>query len=425
MNLIINSNQIGCIAGLVNIQTLHKLNYSFNSQPALHSVYLAKIIEKKPNLNAYIVMLNNNTNALLDFTKNNLNLQIGQKILVQVTKEATKPLKMPKVSANIVLYGNLANYKPFAKAGIISKNLSTEPQNLQQFSNLCIVVTDLYNYNLNNLLISEITQLKNTFNAWQQIKEVGLVYSYNVYKMLLNLNFKHITNIYCNNATDLAEIKQYLLQYNISHIKLQPITSASNNLLLNAINYCNANVIALNQDINLQVYSTDSFNYLDVNFSGNYAINATKEDVIFNVNKQILDLCVKQIVAKNLSGQILIDLLKLVNKGYKNNLLKIAKDLFKKDDVSASVLGFSNLGLLEVSRQKKQENLTALCKSISYNAWLLLNTLQNSNKTNIIVEINQNILTYLNNYASSTIKQLTALKTITFNINNSLTYKII
>lgn len=95
---------------------------------------------------------------------------------------------------------------------------------------------------------------------------------------------------------------------------------------------------------------TEALIAIDVN-SAKYVGKKDAEDTFFKVNKEATIEIAKQIRLRNLSGMILIDYINMEEQLHKSEIFRLLKGELKKDRSKTEVLGFTNLNLLEMTRQ--------------------------------------------------------------------------
>ena len=95
---------------------------------------------------------------------------------------------------------------------------------------------------------------------------------------------------------------------------------------------------------------TEALIAIDVN-SAKYVGKKDAEDTFFKVNKEATIEIAKQIRLRNLSGMILIDYINMEEQLHKSEIFRLLKEELKKDRSKTEVLGFTNLNLLEMTRQ--------------------------------------------------------------------------
>ncbi len=105
-------------------------------------------------------------------------------------------------------------------------------------------------------------------------------------------------------------------------------------------------VVFLKNGGNIIIEPTEALTIIDVNSSKNYGKSSAME-----TNMQALEESIRQLRHRSISGIIIIDLLK-VSKEEEQQLIDYFKSLATADISKLSVHGFTNLGLLEVTRSR-------------------------------------------------------------------------
>ena len=102
---------------------------------------------------------------------------------------------------------------------------------------------------------------------------------------------------------------------------------------------------------NLVLEKTEACYVIDVNSA------KALHEAPFDLNREALIEAFRQIRLRNLSGIILIDLVKMKTEAERQALVDISKDLAEKDPLPVRVYGITALGLLEVTREKRERTL--------------------------------------------------------------------
>ncbi|SHJ41721.1 ribonuclease E/G [Pseudobutyrivibrio xylanivorans] len=97
---------------------------------------------------------------------------------------------------------------------------------------------------------------------------------------------------------------------------------------------------------NIVIEPTEAMTVIDVNSGKNGGKGSPME-----INRQALEEIAAQLRLRSISGIIIIDLLKVSNKE-EDKLIEIAKDAFKDDYSDVTIHGFTNLGLMEITRSR-------------------------------------------------------------------------
>ncbi len=106
----------------------------------------------------------------------------------------------------------------------------------------------------------------------------------------------------------------------------------------------------------LYIEPTQALTVIDVN-SGKYDKKSGKEDTYFQVNMEAAEEIALQIRLRNLTGIIVVDFINMDKKEHREELLKTLTNLLQNDTNPARVLGFTRLGLIEITRKKTDKSI--------------------------------------------------------------------
>lgn len=98
------------------------------------------------------------------------------------------------------------------------------------------------------------------------------------------------------------------------------------------------------------IESAEAMTVIDVNTGKNNTKD--HETAVFKTNMEAAEEILKQLRLRNISGIILADFINMADKSHKADLLSFLTEKAKKDPVSVSVAGITNLGLIELTRKK-------------------------------------------------------------------------
>ncbi|MEZ4357158.1 MAG: Rne/Rng family ribonuclease [Eubacteriales bacterium] len=109
------------------------------------------------------------------------------------------------------------------------------------------------------------------------------------------------------------------------------------------------------------VDETEALTSIDVN-TGKYVGENDLQDTILNVNVEAANEIAKQIRLRDISGIIIIDFIDMEKEENRNIVLDTLKVALKLDRTKTSVLGITQLGLVEMTRKKVRRKLSILTK---------------------------------------------------------------
>ena len=114
----------------------------------------------------------------------------------------------------------------------------------------------------------------------------------------------------------------------------------------------------------LFIERTEALTTIDVN-SGKNIAKTNREDNIKKINFEAADYIIKHLKLRNISGIIIVDFINMGKDDY-DELLSYIKELAKTDYEQCNVIGFTELGLLEMTRKKNKKPLEeVLCEVVN------------------------------------------------------------
>ena len=105
----------------------------------------------------------------------------------------------------------------------------------------------------------------------------------------------------------------------------------------------------------LIIEHTEALTTIDVNSGKNISKN-DREDNIKKINFEAAEYIIKHLKLRNISGIIIVDFINMGRDDY-DELLDYIKELAKTDIEQCNVIGFTELGLLEITRKKNRKPL--------------------------------------------------------------------
>ncbi len=109
----------------------------------------------------------------------------------------------------------------------------------------------------------------------------------------------------------------------------------------------------------LVIQPTEALVAVDVN-TGKSDSRKKKEETVFETNLEAAKELAVQLRLRNLSGIVIVDFIDMREDAHKEALLKVLKQELLKDPVKTTVLGFTRLNLVELTRKKVRKPLHEL-----------------------------------------------------------------
>ena len=114
----------------------------------------------------------------------------------------------------------------------------------------------------------------------------------------------------------------------------------------------------------LVIDETEALIAVDVN-TGHYKGAGSQEEAIREVNLEAVEEVARQLRLRNIGGLVILDLIDMKSRKHQREVCRALKEALKRDRARTNVLDISELGLLEMSRQRQDQSilsqLTSTC----------------------------------------------------------------
>ncbi|MFC7393197.1 ribonuclease E/G [Scopulibacillus cellulosilyticus] len=377
--LIIDSKQHPERAALVSDKEILAFYISRGDQfPVIGNIYIGSVTKVNNGLQGVFVDFGGDKHGflhkhdILGFNDENSSqvplselVHHGDKVIVQVVKEQTE-----RKGAKLTQYIQLSNaqmvYLPYSGYVAVSKKI---PEDLKeklryQVSEWCsnqegaIIRTEAKNYSLPELQ-KAFFELK---DLWKDLLEKA---GQSARRGVPLFTYHHFVNRVLNENIRLG-IDEVIINKKLNESILNEINEKTNHKIPITFN-SSANLfelyhiegafkkalkrkIYLNSGAFIVIDYTESMTAVDVNagrFTGD-----NWEDTAFRVNMEAADEIVRQIRLRQIGGIIIIDFINMKNEHHQAALLDKLKSQFKYEKDTTQVLGYTKLGLMEISRKK-------------------------------------------------------------------------
>lgn len=111
---------------------------------------------------------------------------------------------------------------------------------------------------------------------------------------------------------------------------------------------------------------TEALTVIDVN-TGKYIGKSNLEETIYKTNLEAAEEIARQIRLRDIGGIIIVDFIDMAESDHRQHVLEKLKEMMARDRTRGQVLGITSLGLVEISRKKIRQGLSAeMYQSCSY-----------------------------------------------------------
>jgi len=301
----------------------------------------------------------------------------GQEITVQVVKEALDN-KGSRVTTDIKLPGRLVILTPLTTGIGVSKKIKSpdEKERLRQIAeNLCpegsgIIVRTAAEGKQSEELEADIKGLLKLWKSISDKEERGSVPRciYSEPGVIYKLVRDHID----------SDLHRFIINDRVEYEKLLELLDAVSPVIKlkvelfckdydmfeyyhidTAVSKALARKVWLKSGGYLVFDKTEALTVIDVN-TGKYVGKNTLEETMLKTNEEAALTVAKQIRLRNISGIILIDFIDMKDTSHKERLLSVLREAVKTDSSKVTVVGMTNLGLVELTRKKVRGTLQQL-----------------------------------------------------------------
>jgi ribonuclease G len=113
----------------------------------------------------------------------------------------------------------------------------------------------------------------------------------------------------------------------------------------------------------LIIDQTEAMTTIDIN-TGAFVGRRNLEETIFNTNVEATQAIARQLRLRNLGGIIIIDFIDMMSEDHRKRVLLSLDSALSRDRVKTNINGFTQLGLVEMTRKRTRESIEhVLCSS--------------------------------------------------------------
>ncbi|WNF35907.1 Rne/Rng family ribonuclease [Bacillaceae bacterium IKA-2] len=298
---------------------------------------------------------------------------VGQEILVQVTKEGFGK-KGPRLTGVISFPGKYIVYMPNGGYVGVSKRMQTETAR-EQWRKIGAELCQGEEGMIIRTATESLTEAKVSQDLfflrklWEDVWKEGkykkppaLIHEDNslVEKVVRDFSFDDVNEIIIDSMKDYLLLKDMFKPYPLFLEKLHYYQQREN-----IFSHYNIEAelekalrrhVWLKSGANLVIDQTEALTVIDVN-TGKFTGKLDLQDTIVKTNSEAAKEIVRQLRLRDIGGIIIIDFIDMKNDQNKQTVLDAFKEALVSDRTKTNVVGFTGLGLLEMTRKKVRQNL--------------------------------------------------------------------
>nr|YP_009399844.1 ribonuclease E [Tolypiocladia glomerulata]ARW69663.1 ribonuclease E [Tolypiocladia glomerulata] len=379
-------NNIAVIVQGNKVQQIIVVNQTYQ----MNDIYIGKVDKIFSSMNAAFIDLGHNHRSGfihmsdLKSLKKNVNsfsindiISVNQIVLVQVIKEPTGT-KGPRLTSNIHLHGKYVVLMPLCNVIFISSRVYNTKERLYLYSLAMLIKPRqmglLIKHSANGVSESLILQdLDSLLKQWAflQKKFISTDSPLALYKdedlvkkVIRDIYEKNVSKIIVDTKNFLNLLYYYLKQWSYISPSIKTKLYLYNNQFCLLERFCIKRVIknALKSKVNLWyggylfIQTYEALTVIDVN-SGSFNKLSSSRDTILRINIYAAIEISYQLRLRNINGVIIIDFIDMSSPRDKLKLIENFNKLLIDDDCSPTIIQLSDLGLLELTRRRKNQSL--------------------------------------------------------------------
>ncbi len=310
------------------------------------SIFFARIEKILPGMQAAFVDIGSDKKAFLQFQ--NKNLREGDKILVQIEKDA-EHYKEARATLEISLPSNKIILLPTSNKIHISKKIaSTESIRLKNLvkeiipANCGVIIRTA----AENSTVEELrVELDKLLKLWNEIlavaankKKPSLIYGENLLEKIVRENFSELEIFITDNLKIYRQVEKFTNKIQFYEgeelFKNFGVDTEIKNLREKELMLPSGGFIVIEK--------TEALTVIDV--------NTGSAENIYQTNIEAAELAMKQIRLRNIGGIIIVDFVNMKVETCRADLLKYLKTLAQIDRGKTFIIDMTPLGLVEITR---------------------------------------------------------------------------
>ncbi len=357
-------------------ELVETLASSRNRQSICGSVYLGRVLNVMPGLSAAFVDIGTDKNAILTEPEDihEKPVRPGDEIVVQVTKVPGGE-KGATLSRNVKLAGRFSVLMPFSGGASVSKKIDDEKEyaRLKQIAyeikpeGAGIILRTSASGESRQTIREDATRLLGEWNDLTRRAlhrkapcllrdESDLIYR--AARDIFSEEFEEVVfsseMLYNNFCGFVSAFAPGLLQ-RVKLVKTENLLALYR--IVSQLEKLGQRKIWLKCGGCIVIDRTEAMTVIDVNSAKAVAVKDAESNIL-KVNMEAADEIVKQMRLRDVGGIIVADFINMKDKTHKNLLLEHLKETAKRDRNRLNVVDITPLGLVEMTRKRKNETVT-------------------------------------------------------------------
>ncbi|MEI4800116.1 Rne/Rng family ribonuclease [Bacillus sp. NPDC077411] len=363
-------------------QEIVELLWQRNEQKQIvGNIYIGRVMRTIAGMNAAFVNIGLEKHAYLSYENvpSAMRLHEGQAILVQVVKEAIDT-KGPKITANIEFTGKYVVYMPYDTVFAVSRKIK-DAKKREQLLALEKTGGFIFRSACEKVQIEEIQaemhRLQLQFELVKKQEQRGkaplLVHSSSNFldRIFQEIPVEAVSQVIVDQRSMIQELGERIGAEKVTFFHEKTPLFARYGID-REIEKALQKVVWLPNGAYLLIEQMETMTVIDVN-TGKFTGKQNLQDTVLRTNELAAKEIARQLRLRDIGGMILIDFINMKRREEKEKIRDIVKLHLEKDHTYTRVLGFTELGILEITRKRKKQSLRdtlltdcMICRSSGY-----------------------------------------------------------
>ncbi|MDN5341273.1 MAG: ribonuclease [Oceanotoga sp.] len=340
-------------------------------------IFIGRIENEVTGLEAFFVNIGMKKNGFLRF-KDLVGLpneyKRGDNVIVQVRKDGNSR-KGPQLSMQINIPGNYTVYMPYGEGSIgISRKITeqSERDRIREIAEDIMYETEglIFRTNCQGIdretINEEVLKLRRIMHKilldYKDSNKPGLLYSEEdfVDYVLRERLDSAVSRIVMDSKELYIKIRRKIDKIDFSPV-LELKTKDSFNYydIYLQINDIFARKIDLKSGGTITIDKTEAMTVIDIDSAGNIK-GENIEETSFSTNMEAAREIMRQLRLRNIAGIIIVDFIDMYNEKHKQAIIELISYELRKDKARVTIVGFTELGLLELTRKRTSPSIDSL-----------------------------------------------------------------
>lgn len=307
-------------------------------------------------------------------------LAVGQEVMIQIVKDALGT-KGPRATTNLTLPGRYVVFMPTVDYIAISRRIASEDERVRlkdlvekvRPAGMGIIVRTMAEGKSEEDLHKDIDYL---YNLWSALsarakRAVAPILLYRDVDLIIRIVRDYLSEDVEEFILDnreaygrVCDLLKYTSPELVSKVRLY---EASEDIFAHygldeELDKVGQRCVWLKCGGNIVIDKTEALTVIDVN-TGKFVGSTKLADTVFQTNLEAAAEIARQLRLRDIGGIIIVDFIDMDKEEHKKAVVAALEANFKRDRTKTNVLGFTELGLVEITRKKARQNLEGMLYS--------------------------------------------------------------